>query len=336
MNSWTFDSQDPDQTFEYGRELGRATGADGLIVALVGPLGAGKTVFVKGMAEGLGVDSRVVSSPTFVIAQQYVVPEGPDFLHHVDLYRLESEDELESIGFYDMLAPGGVVAIEWADRFPEALGRDHLWVEFETDVGERPRRGARVTASGEEAERVLADWARRSERAHGPRAGVGSFLEMRLLVTLLLAMMLWVGAGDHSDENPIMLCKQFVPHSRDSLGTDSAGCRPTPQGEFVLTGETRASSGLEGVARILVGDRIDLNRAPARWLETLPGIGPVRAAAIVRSGAENPFVSVDDLERVPGIGPKTRQRLERWVQVDGQRAPSRKPQTIEIGGTRDG
>jgi tRNA threonylcarbamoyladenosine biosynthesis protein TsaE len=336
MNSWTFDSRDPDQTLEYGRELGRATGSEGLVVALVGPLGAGKTVFVKGMAEGLGVDPRVVSSPTFVIAQQYVVPEGPDFLHHVDLYRLESEDELESIGFYDMLAPGGVVAIEWADRFPEALGRDHLWIEFDAYVGVRPGRVARVTAIGEEAERVLADWTRRSERADAPRPGVGSFLEMRLLVTLLLGMALWVGAGARSNEEPVRICEQLVHRTLDLLGTDTAECRPALGGGFVAPAEERETGELEGVARILVGDRIDLNRAPASWLETLPGIGPVRAAASVGSGTEQPFVSVHDLERVPGIGPKTRRRLERWVWVSGQPPRSRKSQTIESEVTRDG
>ena len=65
MASWTFVSRDPDETRAIARELGRAIGADGAVLALIGPLGAGKTVFVKGLAEGLGVDPRGVSSPTF-------------------------------------------------------------------------------------------------------------------------------------------------------------------------------------------------------------------------------------------------------------------------------
>ena len=73
--SWTFVSRDPEETRAIARELGRAVGSDGAVLALIGPLGSGKTVFVKGLAEGLGVDPRGVSSPTFVIAQQYAVPE---------------------------------------------------------------------------------------------------------------------------------------------------------------------------------------------------------------------------------------------------------------------
>ena len=76
MTPWSFVSPDAEATRAIGRELGRAIGADGLVLALVGPLGAGKTVFVKGLAEGLGVEPRAVSSPTFVIAQQYAVPEA--------------------------------------------------------------------------------------------------------------------------------------------------------------------------------------------------------------------------------------------------------------------
>ena len=90
MASWTCNSANPEDTHAMGRALGQSIGADGLAIALVGPLGAGKTVFVRGLAEGLGVEPRSVSSPTFVIAQQYAVPQGPETLHHVDLYRLGS------------------------------------------------------------------------------------------------------------------------------------------------------------------------------------------------------------------------------------------------------
>jgi tRNA threonylcarbamoyladenosine biosynthesis protein TsaE len=98
MQTWAFDSPDAERTLERGVELGRSISAAGLAIELIGPLGAGKTVFVKGLATGLGVDARSVSSPTFVIAQQYRLATGPESLHHVDLYRLESESELESIG----------------------------------------------------------------------------------------------------------------------------------------------------------------------------------------------------------------------------------------------
>lgn len=118
------------------------------MVALIGPLGAGKTVFVKGLAEGLGIDSRLVASPTFVIASQYPGAARP--FAHVDLYRVESEVELEAAGFVDLLAPGAVVAVEWADRLPDALPSDRLEVKI-----------GRAAARDADSERV------RSLEAHG-------------------------------------------------------------------------------------------------------------------------------------------------------------------------
>jgi len=99
------------------------------VVALVGPLGAGKTAFAKGLAEGLGLDPDQVASPTFVIASEYPRARGLRFAH-VDLYRVESEAELESAGFRDLLAPDVLLAVEWADRFPAALPPDRLEVRI--------------------------------------------------------------------------------------------------------------------------------------------------------------------------------------------------------------
>jgi competence ComEA-like helix-hairpin-helix protein len=73
---------------------------------------------------------------------------------------------------------------------------------------------------------------------------------------------------------------------------------------------------LRGPVRLLFGETLDLNRADLGSLQALPGIGPKRAEAIVRTRAESPFASVEDLERVPGIGPKTRAGLARWVAVE--------------------
>jgi tRNA threonylcarbamoyladenosine biosynthesis protein TsaE len=314
MQTWSFDSPDAEHTLEAGAELGRSIGSDGLAIALIGPLGAGKTVFVKGLATGLGVDPRVVSSPTFVIAQQYALPAGPETLHHVDLYRLESSMELESIGFYDMLAAGQVTAVEWADRFPEVLGREFLSIEFEGPSPEEadaaregtPWRGrrAQVTAHGEEAERVLTDWAGRSERAARIVGGrIVSSPEMRVVSILMLMLgILLVGRFDRELEGP--LCEGLVTLDADKLGTLHARCG---------RGNVEDGLGLTGIARLLDGDSIDLNTAPAVLLQNLPGIGAVRAAAIVRARGHEAFSSVEDLERVSGIGPKTRMRIERWV-----------------------
>lgn len=141
------------------RALGAALRGEGLTIALRGPLGAGKTVFVKGLAEGLGIDPRQVASPTFAIASEYRTPAGQR-LAHVDLYRVESEAELEAAGFLDFLAPGTVVAVEWADRLPGALPADCLEVAIERPAGAGApgHRVLHAKACGEAARAVCARW----------------------------------------------------------------------------------------------------------------------------------------------------------------------------------
>jgi len=126
--SQQFRTNSAEETVELGKQLARRFNI-GDCVALVGPLGAGKTVFVRGMARGFDVlDERVVSSPTYVLVQEY---EGRVRLYHVDLYRLTaSEDELTDLGIDEMLADG-VVVIEWADRAAGALLRPYWRITIE-------------------------------------------------------------------------------------------------------------------------------------------------------------------------------------------------------------
>jgi len=102
------------ETAAVARELAASLDA-GAVVLLHGDLGAGKTVFVRGLAEGLGVEPDAVSSPTFTIVQEYRGGRLP--LFHVDLYRLDDPREIEDLGL-DEIAAGGVLAIEWADKLP--------------------------------------------------------------------------------------------------------------------------------------------------------------------------------------------------------------------------
>lgn len=124
----------------------------GFVIGLTGPLGAGKTEWVKGLAAGLGVAPELVASPTFVIASEY---PGRRPLVHADFYRIESEGELEAAGFLDWLAPGRVVAIEWADRFPRALPADRVEVRLARDPATPDERDVEFRAGGPVAARVL-------------------------------------------------------------------------------------------------------------------------------------------------------------------------------------
>lgn len=86
----------------------------GTVLALHGPMGAGKTRFVRGLVSALGGDARAVSSPTFVLLHLYPTPGGT--LHHLDAYRVRSEADFESIGFEELLDQPGWVCVEWPER----------------------------------------------------------------------------------------------------------------------------------------------------------------------------------------------------------------------------
>jgi tRNA threonylcarbamoyladenosine biosynthesis protein TsaE len=110
-------SRSEEETAAAGRDLA-TTLRPGDVLLLSGNLGAGKTAFVRGLAEGLGLDPEVVSSPTFTIVHEY--RGGRLVLYHADLYRLEKA-ATEDIGLEEMGVKDGVLAIEWPDRLTHAL-----------------------------------------------------------------------------------------------------------------------------------------------------------------------------------------------------------------------
>lgn len=114
------------QTRELGKKMAAAF-LPGDVVVLVGPLGAGKTVFVRGLVEGRGLDAERVHSPSFTLVNEY---PGEKPLYHLDLYRLNDLDELIEIGLDDYLGREGVVVIEWGEKAEEVLPPKHYRVEF--------------------------------------------------------------------------------------------------------------------------------------------------------------------------------------------------------------
>ncbi len=125
------------------------------IVALKGDLGAGKTVFVKGAAEALGVH-EVVTSPTFVIEKIYRLPDGQAWknLVHIDAYRLTCEDELATIGWGDVATdPNNIIMVEWPEQVGTGIPERAVWLEF-TTVDETTRT---IATKAEIAESVDTD-----------------------------------------------------------------------------------------------------------------------------------------------------------------------------------
>jgi tRNA threonylcarbamoyladenosine biosynthesis protein TsaE len=119
-------SRGADQTREIGRRIGTAA-RPGDVIALSGPLGAGKTCLVQGLARGLEVPRSIaVASPTFGIVHEY---PGRVTLYHMDFYRLEPSD-VEELGLEEVLEAKGVTVVEWPERWPYLLQAAGLWIRM--------------------------------------------------------------------------------------------------------------------------------------------------------------------------------------------------------------
>lgn len=118
-----FHTHSPEETIEVGRALAAELEPPRLVL-LRGDLGAGKTTLVKGIAEGFHAAAREdVTSPTFTLIHEYRGPAA--CVYHIDLYRIDTQRELDTLGLEDLLDPGNVVLIEWGEKFPQVVrGRD--------------------------------------------------------------------------------------------------------------------------------------------------------------------------------------------------------------------
>ena len=137
-------------TQAFGRRLGRLLWP-GSVVALIGQLGAGKTHLSRTIAEGLDIaDSRVVTSPTFVLVQEYSARLP---IYHFDAYRLRTQAEFADLGAHEYFESNGVCLVEWADRVLDGLPAEHLRIALHI-LGETSRR-AEVEAKGKAYEELV-------------------------------------------------------------------------------------------------------------------------------------------------------------------------------------
>jgi tRNA threonylcarbamoyladenosine biosynthesis protein TsaE len=151
LDSHTMDffSRSPEQTRRIGKRLGGAL-QTGDVICLQGDLGAGKTTFVQGIAQGWG-SLDTVTSPTFILVNEYR-RNDPDRLFHLDAYRLDSTPEAEQLDLESMLADGALL-VEWPERMAALIPHHRLWIQFEhVDVEEREMK---FKASGKRYDELL-------------------------------------------------------------------------------------------------------------------------------------------------------------------------------------
>lgn len=143
-----FVTKNAEETKKLGREMAVDLMVNGQrsmakVLALTGELGSGKTTFVQGLAEGLGIKNNIIS-PTFILMRSYPINHQPSTISHffhLDLYRLEEniEREVKSLGIEEIWKdPENIVVIEWAEKIENLLPKETRWIKFQT-VGENER-----------------------------------------------------------------------------------------------------------------------------------------------------------------------------------------------------
>ena len=153
----SFVSASPAETSEVGRRVGLAC-TPGTVLALIGDLGAGKTHFTKGLATGLGIDEKTVTSPTFVLMNEH---QGRLRLFHIDAYRLDDPEEAFAAGLLDERQASGVTVVEWADRLDGWLPDQRIDIRITPVSGDDRGRRIQLTPRGPLHERLASALAAR-------------------------------------------------------------------------------------------------------------------------------------------------------------------------------
>ena len=138
-------SSTPEETQELGKRIAPLLEM-GSVVALRGPLGAGKTCLIKGIARGLGIEEEI-TSPTYTIVSEYEIPNSEKYgrtitFYHIDAYRLEGNDDFSGLGGEEMVFGNGISVIEWSDRIPNFILPAAIRVDIE--IQENSKRLIRI------------------------------------------------------------------------------------------------------------------------------------------------------------------------------------------------
>lgn len=139
-----YQTSSPEQTQEIAKKLAQKY-KNGGIFALIGPLGTGKTTFVQGFAQGLGISQRLIS-PTFIVMRQYNIPgKSEGKLYHLDLYRLDQIEQMENLGISEIFQnPKNIILIEWAEKLGKLLPKNAIKIKFKALL--ENRRQIEITA----------------------------------------------------------------------------------------------------------------------------------------------------------------------------------------------
>jgi tRNA threonylcarbamoyladenosine biosynthesis protein TsaE len=147
----TYEARDLDATMTLGRCLAELL-QPATVIALIGPLGAGKTFLTRAIAEGLGIaESRRVCSPTFVLIQEY---DARLPIYHFDAYRLSTPEEFVDLGAHEYFQSSGVCLVEWGDRVEAVLPADHLRIAI--DVLSETSRRFTIEGTGQNSRQIAA------------------------------------------------------------------------------------------------------------------------------------------------------------------------------------